>query len=778
MSWFRRSDGVKFAFFCGGLALLFLWRGTVGGKVFAPLDWMFIFAPWREHADPSSLPAWDVLVWDGVAQFYVWRDLVRALWLGGEIPLWNPYQLGGMPLLANSQSAPFYLPHLLALPLPTWLAMGWLAWFHLTMAGMGLGLFLRRVGVGLAGSMVGAGLWMFSNFFISWLQMSSVPAVLCWYGWLLWGVERVRTWGGWGMGALAVPAWMMLMAGHLQFAFYGFVMAGLYAIWRVLSDSTTPYAARLRMLGWLGLSVGVAGLMALPQLVPVFELAGASHRLAVPTEAGYTAYVRNALPLFHLVTLWFPNAFGHPREGSYWGAVHYAELAMGVGAVGLLLVGMGLARRSQSMFWAGLLGMALLVALGSPLTRWLYFYLPGFSATGSPARVLCLAAVSLSVLAGLGFERRERLTQGVLLWLAGMLIGLLLAEELLPEGVSRAPLWHGIAADLATSVLPILLTVGTIGAIRRGWLSEPMGIVVLVVLAILPPFAHGYRYPLYAERDAVFPSVAILERASLAPGERVAAINTHWSLYEPPSATLPPNTATAYRIPDVGGYDSLIPRYAKQILDIINGEDSAPPENGNMQFVKQASPRLRWMRVAHLLTPEGWQPVPEAPAQWEGVYLGRAEPAPHADDLAYWQRILSEAWTDRRVLLHGAEAVPAIRQYGAGVSVPNAEIVWREVRATRVRLRILNPTSQTAWLMVSDTWDARWRARVDGVQVPLLRANLAFRALPVPPGTHEVEMICYGTDLLIGFLLSLTVATGLIGIGWCMRVRNCWTAYR
>jgi len=82
-----------------------------------------------------------------------------------------------------------------------------------------------------------------------------------------------------------------------------------------------------------------------------------------------------------------------------------------------------------------------------------------------------------------------------------------------------------------------------------------------------------------------------------------------------------------------------------------------------------------------------------------------------------------------------------------------------------VRLQVNNPASQTAWLMVSDTWYPRWRAQVDGKPVPLLRANLAFRALPVPPGAHEITMTCYGTDLLIGFLVTLGVAVGLVALG-------------
>lgn len=757
---FLQRDDMKLFGFCAGLALLFLWQGTLGGKVFAPLRLMFYFAPWHAQSESTKLPAWDVLVWDGVAQFYVWRDLVRSLWLNGEIPLWNPYQLGGMPLLANSQSAPFYVPHLLALPMPTWVEMGWLAWFHLTVAGVGIGSFLRRIEVGMVGAITGAGLWMFSTFFVSWLQMSSVSAVLCWYGWLLWGIEVVFARGWRTIGAIAIPAWLMLTAGHLQFALYGFLVTGGYVLWRVWGSEE-----RALLLVRVGVAMLIAVLMAFPHWQPVLELAGQSHRTHGATESGYTAYVRNALPLFHLITFWFPNAYGHPREGTYWGAIPYAEFALGIGAVGLLLAGMGMARRGQGLFWAVWVGLAILVAVGSPLTRLLYFVLPGGSALGSPARILCLVAFGLAVLAGLGVEQRERWFQGIVFWLGGVILALGLAFAFLPQEVPREPLVRGVVADLGIGVLPFVLAFGVLLAIYKHAIDARLGLGLLVVMAILPLFAQGYRYPLYADRDEVFPPVAILESARPALGERIAVRNTRWSLYEPPRAILPPNTATAYRIADVAGYDSLILRHSKQMLDILNQMESAPVENGNMQFVKQITPALRWMRVERVLTEEGWLAVPESPAGWRGVYLGRAQRAPDIDTNEQWAQALAEAWTQRLVLLHGKEADTAIRHYGAGVPVDNGTVEWLEIRATRVCLRVSNPADQTTWLMVSDAWYPRWQARVDGGRVPLLRANLAFRAVPIPPGTHELEMFCQGTDLLIGFLLSLVLAVGLVGFG-------------
>ena len=88
----------------------------------------------------------------------------------------------------------------------------------------------------------------------------------------------------------------------------------------------------------------------------------------------------------------------------------------------------------------------------------------------------------------------------------------------------------------------------------------------------------------------------------------------------------------------------------------------------------------------------------------------------------------------------GEEARSAVQQYGRGARVPNAQVVWEEYGDSYLRLRIINPSQQTAWLLITDTWYPNWRATVNREPVPILQANGAFRAVPVPPGESVVQM--------------------------------------
>jgi hypothetical protein len=749
-------------FFMALFALAFPLGGwLVGEPVRAPLKLLYYFEPWQGLPRDFETPPWDVLIWDGVAQFYVWRDLTRSLWLAGELPLWNPYALCGTPLLANSQSAPFYPPHVIALPLPTWLGVSVLAWFHLFWAGLGLGLWLRRRGL-REGALLGALVWMFSLFLVAWLPLSSVPATLSWFGWLLLGLESLRERGARGVWTFALPFGMMLLAGHLQFAFYGALMSLLYALY--LGYATRAQGGLRGYFGTLIASYMLGGMLASVQLLPALELSGYSHRQSLPTEAGYQAYVRNALPLFHLVTAWFPDAYGNPRDGNYWGAVHYAELAFSVGAFGLLLALMGVRRRGQGAFWLGVGLLALLIAVGTPLTKLLYFYLPGFSATGSPARILCLWVFCMAILVAHGYHDMGGWQRALLAWLGLLGLALLLVELTLPQGVARAPLWAHVQEAGSAYLLAFGVLMGIsllVVALLRGAMQEKRVLFVsalrlaMVAMAIVPlvmlsgKMASGSRAPL----SAVFPPIADLPALKL--GERIATLNTRWSLYEPPPARMPPNTPVAYRLYDVGGYDSLLPRYYKRFLDLLNGQDSAPPENGNMLFVKQATPALASLRVRAILTPDGWTALPSAPLR-----LQPAELLPNEE--AVWARLRANPFPEA-IPVFGEDARRALQEYGAGALVEGVSLDWLEYRATRVRLRVVNPAQQTAWLLITDTWYPGWGATVNGRAVPLLQANGAFRAVPIPSGEAVVEMRFLPRSFLVGAALSL-LSLGVIAL--------------
>jgi hypothetical protein len=60
-------------------------------------------------------------------------------------------------------------------------------------------------------------------------------------------------------------------------------------------------------------------------------------------------------------------------------------------------------------------------------------------------------------------------------------------------------------------------------------------------------------------------------------------------------------------------------------------------------------------------------------------------------------------------------------------------------------------------LMLSEVYYPGWRATVDGEPAPILRADVALRAVPVRAGQHQVEMVYDPWSVKIG--IGVTVAT-------------------
>jgi hypothetical protein len=76
-------------------------------------------------------------------------------------------------------------------------------------------------------------------------------------------------------------------------------------------------------------------------------------------------------------------------------------------------------------------------------------------------------------------------------------------------------------------------------------------------------------------------------------------------------------------------------------------------------------------------------------------------------------------------------------------------------------------SSQAGFLVIGDVWDPGWQAVVDGQPAPVLRAYMALRAVPLPPGNHIVRLYYSPLSLRVGLLLS-ALSLGILVI-WALQ---------
>ena len=254
---------------------------------------------------PKPDYGWDILQADGVLQFLPWRDLVFDAWRHGEAPILNPYQLAGQPLTANSQSGGFYPFHILFAFVPgsTGFKVILLGILHLFIAGLGLFTLLRNLKVSEAGSLLGATAFALSQFMVAWAPLASVPTTVAWIPWLLAGILTTDKKVGFFQVSLATA--LMLLAGHLQFAFYGLFAAFLVWAWAISRNRQVTMLIPL-------VAIGVGALVAMPQVSLVLKNSQTSHRKNVPTEEGYQGYTTGVLAPYEALSLISPKFMGDP----------------------------------------------------------------------------------------------------------------------------------------------------------------------------------------------------------------------------------------------------------------------------------------------------------------------------------------------------------------------------------------------------------------------------------------------------------------------------------
>lgn len=85
-------------------------------------------------------------------------------------------------------------------------------------------------------------------------------------------------------------------------------------------------------------------------------------------------------------------------------------------------------------------------------------------------------------------------------------------------------------------------------------------------------------------------------------------------------------------------------------------------------------------------------------------------------------------------------------------------------------LRLEIETSQPGHVYYADSYDRHWKAKIDGKDVPILRANFHFKAVPIRAGKHTIEF-SYEPSLLM-YAIVIYLLTLLLGMmGWIVSYR-------
>jgi len=100
----------------------------------------------------------------------------------------------------------------------------------------------------------------------------------------------------------------------------------------------------------------------------------------------------------------------------------------------------------------------------------------------------------------------------------------------------------------------------------------------------------------------------------------------------------------------------------------------------------------------------------------------------------------------------------------------NGTIDIRHFSANQLSVAVNVPSGSNWYLIYLDSLHPGWQAKVDGVTVPILPANIAFKAVELTPGRHEVTFTFTGgsrwssVTVWANFVMSVLIVLMIIGL--------------
>jgi hypothetical protein len=573
---------------------------------------------------------------------------------------------------------------------------------------------------------------------------------------------------------------------------------------------------------WFGLAVSLAILLSMAQLLPTAEFTLQSPRRS---GAETTFALTYSFWPWRLVTLLAPNFFGHPAENNYWGYANYWEDHAYVGVLPLLLAlialwnylmrrawGPGVSADPDEIprnlpawkvvpFFGWLMPISLILALGwnTPVYLLVFKYMPGFGFFQAPARLLIWYTLAVAVLAGLGAESFKLTVAGRRGWQRFLVaaIGLTvagLAGTFILTGRSRTFL-------LATLMLGVWLIIATVLLLQRpkrkgltwlGWPRETIWQwVILVFIAVDLLWA---AFPLVPTLPATIFTQEIASAAWLkgqpSPARFYVAEQFDYDLkfkhyfrfdsfgptelaqWQALRETLIPNLGLQDGLASANNYDPLVVGRWQQLTDLL---EKATPERRarilglmNVGYVLDDAAQAVWpilRTTERAVIQQLPNPLPRA------YFVSHIYPA--KDEAEVIARLTSPDFDSRQeVIIIESNVKSLLNSSGAAkleVKPQPGQVTILQETTQQIVLKVDAPAAGV--VVLTDTFYPGWQAQVDGQPAQIWPANLAFRAVAVEAGQHEISFTYRPRSFTIGLWVSLVILIGVVVVAFFPKIK-------
>ena len=768
------------------LVAIFAFPYWAKNRVPFPADYLVdAFPPWQYF---YALPVKNNAMPDVISQMFPFKHLVIDFFKRGDLPLWNPYNFSGNPLLANYQSAVFHPANFLFFIIPEADAWSLMILLQPLLAGLFTYLFCRQLSLSRAASLLSSVAFMFCGFITVWMAYGTMSWALLWLPFVLYLIEKnFQKTTGLNLALISLSLAASFFSGHFQISFYVVLATVAYLFYRL----TNNWQFKTFLICFLFIILGI--LLAMIQILPTLEL----YQLSV---RGKVVGISEIIPWRYLVTILAPDFYGNPVTRNDWFG-HYAEWSGFTGVIPLILAFFAfLGKRRKAIWFFGILALgALILTRQTPLLDLILKWKIPVLSSSAASRIIGLFSFSIAVLAGFGFDQLKESFNSPKIKLPFLFLFLIIILFLGIWGwlllIRPFPIEKLIIAK-RNFILPTIMAFTFVGLLMFYKLFQEkmknnnkslkkVKVLVLLLILLLTSFdllRFAKKWMPFDSRQHLYPKLPILEFLT-----KTVGFNRLFGFFGM-------EVQNYFKIQGFNGYDPLyIQRYGELLMAARHGQIELPSTRGvglerRAKYTERLVNLLGGKYFLHALADkqECWEfDFWNYPGQFRLIYQDEQyevyenkKALPRAflaydyylekDPQEIVDKIFNPQTDLKRTLILEENPGLEILKLKAGDKEGKAEIV--EYLPNKIKIEV--ETKKPGLLFLSDNYYPGWKALVDGKETKIYRADYAFRAVMIPIGTHEVEFIYQPESFRKGSQISLLSLGLVVVLGLILRKRK------
>ncbi|MBI2031281.1 MAG: YfhO family protein [Candidatus Levybacteria bacterium] len=745
-------------FFIIFIAFTFFWQFIFKSLYPIPSDTIVgLYHPFRDLYSkefPRGVPFKNFLITDPVRQQYPWRYLAINLEKNLELPLWNPYNFAGTPLLANHQSAALYPLNLLFFILPFNFSWSILIILQPLLAGIFLFLYLNNFKLNRWAGIIGSITFSFSGFSIAWMEWNTILHTALWLPLILLATDKIvfsikysvlsiknKNFLIWGL-IFVLSLTSAFFAGHLQTFFYLFITSTVYLIVRWAQYGRIKKILFIFLIFYL-----LFFILTFVQWYPLFQFILFSARSVDQIPWQNPGWF---IPWQNLIQFIAPDFFGNPTTLNYWGEWNYGEFLGYIGVFPLIfsLYSLFFRRDRKTLFFGTIFFLSLILALPTIFAKIPFILNIPFINTTQPTRLLFLTDFSLAVLASFGFDyflkmKNKKEIFHPIIFILIILICLWLFVYY-GRNIDKNLIIDNLLVAKRNIVLPTLIFLLSSLSIffyiffhKKNKNVFLVFSVLVLSITIFDLFRAGWKFTPFTKKDYLFPQTKILSF--------LQEKNDNFRVMSTDSRILPPNFSIIYKIQSIEGYDPLyLRRYAELITASKRGVPNIKPPFGFNRIItpyNYSSKIIDLLGVKYILSLADLKSGALVKVFQEGearVYenknvLPRAFFVNEVKNVAGKTEAINEIFRSdfdpfKTAIVENFE--------DSQVGNKNGKVNIVEYRSNKIIINTENENK--GFLVLTDSFYPTWRAEIDGVSTKIYLTNFDFRGIVIEEGKHEV----------------------------------------